>query len=83
MKQKLLPQPFAKGRTLGPKGSPTAIKCGCGVVFAWQCVHALWPCVCAQKMGVLFRVRVVDGLAGMCYLPHDVDLPLYMPTVDR
>lgn len=36
-----------------------------------------------QKMGVLFRLHVVDGLAGMRYLPNDVDLPLYMPTVDR
>ncbi|ELU02243.1 hypothetical protein CAPTEDRAFT_227854 [Capitella teleta] len=38
---------------------------------------------CMHKMGVLFRVHVVDGLSGARYLPNDVDLPLYMPTVDR
>ncbi|XP_013414847.1 ubiquitin carboxyl-terminal hydrolase 31 [Lingula anatina] len=36
-----------------------------------------------QKDSPLFRLRVVDGIAGKCYLPHDVDHPLYMPTVDR
>ncbi|XP_025018599.1 ubiquitin carboxyl-terminal hydrolase 31 isoform X2 [Tetranychus urticae] len=35
------------------------------------------------KDSTLFRLKVVDGLPGKCYLPEDVDHPLYMPTVDK
>ena len=34
-------------------------------------------------MGVLFRLRVMEGIPGKSYLPHDVDNPLLTPTVDR
>uniref|UniRef100_T1J896 Ubiquitin carboxyl-terminal hydrolase n=1 Tax=Strigamia maritima TaxID=126957 RepID=T1J896_STRMM len=35
------------------------------------------------KHGPIVRFRVVDGIPGKCYLPYDVDHPLYMPTVDK
>lgn len=34
-------------------------------------------------MDVVFKLRIVDGLPGKLYLPHDVDHPLLTPTVDR
>ncbi|XP_064600915.1 ubiquitin carboxyl-terminal hydrolase 43-like isoform X2 [Liolophura sinensis] len=37
----------------------------------------------SHRLNVLFRLRVVDGIPGKCYLNPDVDLPLYMETVDR
>lgn len=39
--------------------------------------------VLEQKVGIVMRLRVVDGIPGKCYLPSDVDHPLYMPTVDK
>ena len=35
------------------------------------------------KDTVLFKLRVVGGLPGKCYLPDDVDHPLFMPTIDK
>lgn len=35
------------------------------------------------EQSTMFRLRVVGGLPGKCYLPEDVDHPLYMPTVDK
>ena len=34
-------------------------------------------------MGVLFRLRVMEGMPGKSYLPHDVENPLQAATVDR
>lgn len=47
-----------------------------------QYTDLILPCP-FQKMGVLFKLRVVDGPPGKCYLPHDVDHPLFTSTVDR
>ncbi|XP_014676632.1 PREDICTED: ubiquitin carboxyl-terminal hydrolase 31-like [Priapulus caudatus] len=47
----------------------------------------LAPClkdgVTSKRMGVLFNIRVVDGIAGKSYLSHDDDHPLFVETVDR
>lgn len=36
-----------------------------------------------QNLGVLFNIRVVDGIPGNNYLSHTVDHPLFVETVDR
>jgi hypothetical protein len=33
--------------------------------------------------GLNLRLRVIGGIPGKCYLPEDVDHPLYMQTVDK
>ncbi|KAK3579493.1 hypothetical protein CHS0354_028312 [Potamilus streckersoni] len=35
------------------------------------------------KLELLFKLRVVDGGATDCYLPTDVDMPLYTQAVER
>ncbi|XP_022258731.1 ubiquitin carboxyl-terminal hydrolase 43-like, partial [Limulus polyphemus] len=39
--------------------------------------------VSLENIGIVLRLRVIGGLSGKCYLPSDVDHPLYMPTVDH
>lgn len=36
-----------------------------------------------SKQNVLFKLQVIDGMENKDYLPHDVEMPLYMPVVDR
>ena len=36
-----------------------------------------------QKQGVIFRLRVVNGLPGKSALSPEVDHPLYQATVDK
>ncbi|XP_076366129.1 ubiquitin carboxyl-terminal hydrolase 31-like [Tachypleus tridentatus] len=39
--------------------------------------------VSLENIGIVLRLRVIGGIPGKCYLPSDVDHPLYMPTVDH
>ncbi|XP_013774593.1 ubiquitin carboxyl-terminal hydrolase 31-like, partial [Limulus polyphemus] len=39
--------------------------------------------VILEKLGIVLRLKVIGGIPGKCYLPNDVDHPLYMPTVDQ
>lgn len=39
--------------------------------------------VIEKDLDPFLRLRVVDGIPGKCYLPDDVEHPLYMPTVDE
>ncbi|XP_069124188.1 ubiquitin carboxyl-terminal hydrolase 31-like [Argopecten irradians] len=47
----------------------------------------LGPCVreglTGQKLDTLFRLRLVNGSVARDYLPLDVDMPLYIQSVDR
>lgn len=36
-----------------------------------------------SKQNVLFKLQVIDGMENKDCLPHDVEMPLYMPVVDR
>ena len=36
-----------------------------------------------QKQGLIFRLRVVNGLPGKSALSPEVDHPLYQATVDK
>ena len=36
-----------------------------------------------QEYPVLFKIHVVDSGAKDCYLPTDVEMPLYTEAIDR
>ena len=46
-------------------------------------IYLTWFCNLFQQLGVVFKLRVVEGLPEKCYLPYDVEHPLYMPTIDK
>ena len=42
-----------------------------------------YKCFFSQEYPVLFKIHVVDSGVKDCYLPTDVDMPLYTEAIDR